>query len=454
MKTKIISGLLCLATCAMIGSCDKWIDSSINVDPNNLTSASLKVILPTAEAGLAYQMGGDIGRYVGLFNQHYTGVSRQSAGYYGYTFTESDDNNIWEFNMYAGCMKDMSDIITIARNTGAPHYQGVGEVLMAYSLGTMSDLWGDIPYADCFKGNGNLTPAYQSQQEIYSAIQNLLDSALIHCSAAASNFKPGADDLVFGGKMANWSKTASVLKARYALHLAKQDAAGYTKALAALDAKNFAGNADDAQFIFGSLETEANPLYQFMDQRGDISMGPVIIALMDTLDPRLPKFAGLDATKKYSQESAPGAFYASINSPVPFVTYAEAKFIEAEAAFQTGNKARAHTAFVEGITASCAKTGADSVTIAAFLKMPKIDPGEANLTLQKIMEQKYVALFTMAESWTDWRRTGFPTLTPITGSQVPRRFPYPLSERTRNRVQLEKVSAGVSLFSRVWWDKP
>lgn len=453
MKTKLISGLLCLALTAMLGSCDKWIDSSINTDPNNLTTASLKVILPTAEAGLAYQMGGDIGRYTGLFTQHYTGIGRQHAGYYGYAFTESDVNNIWEFNMYAGCMKDMNDIISIARTSGAPHYQAVGEVLMAYSLGTMTDLFGDIPYADCFKGNGNLTPAYQSQQEIYTAIQSLLDSALIHSAAAASNFKPADDDLIFAGSMAKWSQTASVLKARYALHTAKIDPAAYSKALAALGTKNFADNSDDAQFMFGSLETEANPLYQFMDQRGDIAMGGALISLMDTTDPRLSSYAALDAAKKYSNESAPGAFYASADSPVPLVTFAEAKFIEAECAFQTGDKARAHAAYLAGITASCAKVGADSGTIATFLALPKINPGEAGLTLKAIMEQKYIAMFTQAESWADWRRTDFPTLSPITGAQVPRRFPYPVSERTRNRVQLEKVSAGVSLFSRVWWDK-
>ncbi len=453
MKTKLISGLLCLALTAMLGSCDKWIDSSINTDPNNLTTASLKVILPTAEAGLAYQMGGDIGRYTGLFTQHYTGAGRQHAGFYSYVFTESDVNNIWEFNMYAGCMKDMNDIISIARTSGSPHYQAVGEVLMAYSLGTMTDLFGDIPYADCFKGNGNLTPAYQSQQEIYTAIQSLLDSALIHSAAAASNFKPADDDLIFAGSMAKWSQTASVLKARYALHTAKIDPAAYSKALAALGTKNFADNSDDAQFMFGSLETEANPLYQFMDQRGDIAMGGALISLMDTTDPRLSSYAALDAAKKYSNESAPGAFYASADSPVPLVTFAEAKFIEAECAFQTGDKARAHAAYLAGITASCAKVGADSGTIATFLALPKINPGEAGLTLKAIMEQKYIAMFTQAESWADWRRTDFPTLSPITGAQVPRRFPYPVSERTRNRVQLEKVSAGVSLFSRVWWDK-
>lgn len=453
MKTKIISGLLCLAITAILGSCDKWIDSSLNVDPNNLSTASLNVILPTAETGLAYQMGGDIGRYAGVFTQQYTGIARQHAGFYSYVFTESDVNNIWEFNMYAGCMKDMSDVITIARNASAPHYQGVGEILMAFSLGTMSDLWGDIPYSDCFKGNGNLTPSYQSQQEIYTTIQGLLDSALIHCAAAQSNFKPGADDLIFGGAMGKWTMVATVLKARYTLHTAKQDAGAYAKVLAALSANSMTSNDDDAQVPFGTVETEANPLYQFMTQRGDIAMGPIIIGLMDTLDPRLSSFADPDGNSKYSTESAPGTFFASISSAVPLVTYAEAKFIEAEAAFQTGDKARAHAAFIEGITASCAKTGADSATIAAFLAMPKIDPGEATFTLQNIMEQKYIAMFTQSESWTDWRRTGFPTLTPITGSQVPRRFPYPQSERNRNRAQLEKVSGGVTIFTRVWWDK-
>lgn len=453
MKTKIISGLLCLALMTTLGACDKWIDSSINTDPNNLTSASLKVILPTAEAGLAYQMGGDIGRISGLFTQHFSGAGRQHAGFYNYSVTETDVNNLWEFNMYAGCMKDMSDIISIARTSGAPHYQGVGEVLMAYSIGTMTDLFGDVPYADCFKGNGNLTPAYQPQQEIYSVIQGLLDSAVIHCSAAASNFSPADDDLIFAGEMPKWSKMANVLKARYAIHTAKQDPSAYTKALTAL-ANGFTGNDDDAQFGFGTLETEANPLYQFLDQRqGDVSMGGTLIKLMDTTDPRLPQFATVDGNKKYSTESAPGPFYASINSPVVLVSYSEQKFIEAEAAFKTGDQARAHAAYIAGISASCAKTGADSSTIAAFVKLTTIDPGVSALTLEKIMVQKYIAMFTQSESWSDWRRTGFPVLTPSTGNQVPRRFPYPLSERLTNGAQLAKVSGGVTIFSRVWWDK-
>ena len=453
MKTKIISRLLCFSLITLLGACDKWIDSSINTDPNNLTSASLKVILPTAEAGLAYQMGGDIGRFSGLFTQHFSGAGRQHAGFYNYSFTETDVNNIWEFNMYPGCMQDMNDIMSIAKASGAPHYQAVGEVLMAYSLGTMTDLFGDVPYSECFKGNGNPTPAYQSQQEIYVIIQGLLDSAIVHTAITVSNFKPADDDLIFAGDMTKWSKMAKALKARYALHTAKQDPGAYSKALGALT-NSFTSNDDDAQFGFGTLETEANPLYQFLDQRqGDVSMGGTFMKFMDTLDPRLPQYANVDGNKKYSAESAPGPFYASINSPVMLVTYAEVKFIEAEAAIKSGDQARAHAAYIEGITASCAKVGADSTTIAAFLKMPSIDPGVSALTLENIMVQKYIAMFTQSESWSDWRRTGFPTLTPSSGTQIPRRFPYPLSERLTNGAQLAKVNVGVTLFTPVWWDK-
>jgi hypothetical protein len=452
MKTKIISGFLCLTVLTMLGSCDKWIDSSLNTDPNNPVKVSLDLILPSVQVGLAYQMGGDIGRFTGLFTQHYTGVNRQHLGIYIYLFTESDVDNLWG-NAYAGYMKDMSDMITIAKANKSPYYQAIAETMMAYSLGTMTDLYGDIPYADCFKGAANLTPAYQSQQEIYITMQGLLDSALVHATASTSNFKPGGDDLIYGGSMPKWIKMITALKARYVLHLAKQNPVAYSAALAVLGTNSFAGNADDAQFMFGNKATENNPLFQFMDQRGDITIGDGLIGIMDTLDPRLPMYGEADDDGKVPVGSNPGPFYTSPNSPVPFITYSELKFIEAEAAFQTNDKPRAHAAYIEGIKASCAKVGVDAPSIDSFIKMPSVDPGEANLTLENIMTQKYIALYTQAESWTDWRRTGFPNLTPTSGTKIPRRFPYPLGERLTNKAQLDKVSKNAGIFGRVWWDK-
>jgi hypothetical protein len=87
---------------------------------------------------------------------------------------------------------------------------------------------------------------------------------------------------------------------------------------------------------------------------------------------------------------------------------------------------------------------------------PVISVGAANITLKQIIMQKYVALFCNPETWTDWRRTGYPTLTPVTGTQIPRRFPYPQSERQFN---LQNLNAAVPnhadpnfIYTRIWWD--
>jgi hypothetical protein len=67
------------------------------------------------------------------------------------------------------------------------------------------------------------------------------------------------------------------------------------------------------------------------------------------------------------------------------------------------------------------------------------------------------------ESWSNWRRTGFPVLTPVvypnnvTNGTIPRRFPYPSSEASSNpanyKTAHDAVAGGDVLSSRVWWDK-
>jgi len=77
----------------------------------------------------------------------------------------------------------------------------------------------------------------------------------------------------------------------------------------------------------------------------------------------------------------------------------------------------------------------------------------ATITLQKIMVQKYLSLFTNVEAWADWRRTGFPVLTPNPsgfggGSAIPRRLPTVQDERTYN----PNAVVVSDIFANVWWD--
>ncbi len=449
---KIKSLLILLGFAFAMFACNSWIDPNLNVDPTSPSDVPLKTVLPTTQVGIAYVLGGDIGRFTGCFTQQFYGWNRQHQGIYNYTFKEDDIDNAWN-TMYAGPMMDLYFIINKADELNSPYYKGAAQVLMAFSLGMWTDLMGDIPYNDAFKGTKTLAPKYDTQEQIYNSIFALLDNAINNLKSTTSVLKPGADDFMYGGKVAKWIKAAYTLKARYYLHLKK-----YDEALAALQ-NGFTSNDDDMQITFTDKETEANPLYQFDVQRGDVNMGPKLMELMNQFnDPRRPFFAKKDDNGLYSENSPLGPFYASINSPVPFITYVEAKFIESECQFAKGNKNAAYNAYKEGILASMKKVGVADPDAQAYFNQPSVDVGENNLSLENILTQKYIACFFSPEVYTDWRRTGYPVLTPVKGNKIPRRFPYPQSERLYNFQNVKAVAPNFQnpdfIFTeKLWWDK-
>jgi hypothetical protein len=145
-----------------------------------------------------------------------------------------------------------------------------------------------------------------------------------------------------------------------------------------------------------------------------------------------------------------GALYSSVNSAVPFLTFTEMKFIEAEAQIILGNTAAAHAAYIAAVTSSLQRSGVSSSAVTAYVSKPEVDPGVDKLTIENVMTQKCIAMYTQCESWTDWRRTGYPNLTPtVAGESLPRRFPTPQGERLYNT----SSPKGKTIYTRVWWDK-
>jgi hypothetical protein len=80
-----------------------------------------------------------------------------------------------------------------------------------------------------------------------------------------------------------------------------------------------------------------------------------------------------------------------------------------------------------------------------------------------IGEQYWAATFLQSwEGYSNWRRTGYPSLTPVnypgnaTNGQIPRRLTYSADEYSINP---DNVKAAVarqgadSFMTRVWWDK-
>ena len=430
-----------------------FIDPELNVDPNRPATVSMAQLLPVTQVSLAYCQGGVLSRYATTWMQQTTSFNRSVMLLDKYQVFEGDMDFLWA-TYYAGILSDLRQIQQLADDQAkaSPHYGGIAKVLEAMVVAQVVDLWSDIPYSEALQGAANTQPAYDPGATIYDALLALLDEALLDLDAPVSACRPGADDLIYGGDLAAWKGLAHLVKARLHLHLSQ-----YDKVLETLDAGGLTSIAQNAMVYFGNEENAQNPWFQFNYFRGDIGMCSVLIDRMhDSDDPRLPVYASLDEVGEYSGNppgegsnpfvSKVGSFYASPDSPVPLALYPEQLFMEAEAALET-NPDRAASAFNAGVVASLAMFEVDDPAYLASYA----NETAATLTLEKIAAQKYIALFTMPEIFSDWRRTGLPGLVPVEGfTQIARRFSYPSMEQTLNA---ENCPDGVTLFDRVFWDE-
>lgn len=457
MRKLFFTIIASLLVSLFFSSCEKWIDTDINNDPDRLDKIPMKVLLPSIQVQMAYLIGGnDAVRPTNIWMQYFDGVDRQSLTTATYIMSPSDPNNFWN-NMYSGTMQDISSLIKQSEAEKSLTYRGVAKVCMAVCLGELTNLFGAIPYTDALKGDLKLTPKYDKQSTIYKTIKTLLVEA--KSDLDASNEIPLAGDLMYGNNVTLWKKAAESLLARTELNLSKVAGnSAYANALAHIS-EAFTSNNHDLQLNFVNSESNANPIYQFMVQRGDIVMCKTFTDLLKgTSDPRLPfyvtpvgnSFDGSYPGAQTAGASLPGIYNSSISSPVFFITYAEVKFIESEAKYQSGDKLGALKAYKDAVSASILKvTGSVN---DAWLNANINNETTATLTLEIILKQKYLALYSQNQAYTDFRRTGLPNvLSKPTGSvgALPRRFPYPQDEMTYNK---SNVPVKGDLKGTMWID--
>lgn len=447
---------LALVFVLALSSCEKWIDTSLNTDPDSPVDVPMRLMLPAIEQKLGYNMAGnELLRTTAIWMQQFDGVDRQSYTEAIYQLVPGDVNNLWNA-FYPGILMNSKIMLNKAEETESPHFAGVARVLIGATLGMATDLFGDMPFSKAFRGSENsLTPEFDSQEMIYDTLFTILDDAIADLSITTSVF-PLAGDVIYAGNLAKWKKAAYSIKARHLLQLSLVNGnAAYTAALTAA-ASGFSSNADD--FIVPWNVDNHNPIFQFMEQRGDVRMGATLVDMMKaSSDPRLAFYAELDEDDEYtgsiagSQNDAaskPGAYISAAIAPSVIMSYAELKFIESEANFRLGQAVPARAAFQAGVAASVLKvTGAaNTVWLDANIN------GIANVTLELIMAQKYIATYGNSQSYADYRRTGLPTMTLPIGALIPTmpvRFPYAQEEITYNGANVPAVT----LSSKLWWDR-
>ena len=298
---KILTALL-LAIAVIFTSCDTWIDTDMNIDPDAPNDVPLAMLLPSIQANVAFDLcGNDAVMPTNIWMQYFNGYARQAQIIAQYLYTPANVNNLWD-GIYQGQGMDAKILIDKAIEAEAPHSQAIGEIMMAYIMAITTDLYGDVPYSEAFQGTAILTPIVDEQQSIYASIDALLTSAI--ANLGMEDLVGISGDMIHGGTASAWVATAYALKARNAINLQERNgAAAYTTALAAL-ANAYTSNGDNMAFAFSADPTAQSPLSQFVDQRGDIVMGRYFIDLLNsTGDPRL---------ETYAAESDAGTYTGSI----------------------------------------------------------------------------------------------------------------------------------------------
>jgi len=182
---------------------------------------------------------------------------------------------------------------------------------------------------------------------------------------------------------------------------------------------------------------------------------------------------GGDANKtgKYSRPKA--AIYLSRNNPSFILTYAQTEFLLAEAAVRGWSVgANSATHYSNGLSAALQTyvtiNPAAAITAVAantYAASNPLDVSTPAASLQQINTQYWVltgTIFDFDEAWTNWRRSGYPMLTPVfypgnfTTGTIPRRQAYPTGEAATNPSNLAKavsaLTGGDTYASRVWWD--
>ena len=441
-------------------SCKKSFFTKVNENPNAVSSVQPTLLLPTVETALGYTQGGDISRYTSLIMQQVFGANSQSQSYYIYNFNPGVFDNVWP-DLYTSVMVNDYELIQISDAGSYNMYSGVARILMAYTLQVTVDIWGSIPYSQAFQGNQpsqNLHPAFDNDKALYDTIASLIDAGIAFInSPEKGNLTPGIDDAIYNGDGPSWIKFGHAIKARLYLHQSKGDASMATQALSEI-ALSFTSNSENAQYIFGTAETAANPWYQFnRDRPGDETFSNSTLAkMMITLhDPRFSVY--FDSTnegggKVKGHYGGLNDYYGSVNSPVEFITYDELQFASAEATLRsTGNIAAAQIFYQKGIESNMTKLHISPAAISTYLAAQGTLPSNVSDAIAKVATQEYIALFLNPEAWVLWRRTNSPALTSTAGGAIPRRLLYPQSEYSYNSAN---VPQNVTLYSpRIFWDK-
>ena len=380
-------------------------------------------------------------------------------------------------------LRDITLVLDASRDDPAlAVYEGPALVLRSYIAGAATDLFGDVPYAEAARGrNGEVTPAYDRQEEVYLGAGGILASlrAAVADMDAYAGVQPLEGDPLYAGDLDGWIRMANSLRLRYAL---RAYAAGGVEVVAEVldvihDGRLVLEGSQDAVFAFGAAPND----FRFARARlGDFTnylMSATVDRELDALDdPRerlwfrpagdsvyagvrngLPAGFAVDG----DSVSLPGEIWRERAAALkyPFVTSWETNFVLAELAARPVIFDNARARYEAGVREAFAYWGV--ALPDGYLALGSPAAYDADRAVEQVVTQRWLASIGAGyEGWTLWRRTGVPAFLPpvasLIGGTWPVRFPYPADEQALNRANyeaaVEELGGANAPTVPVWWD--
>jgi hypothetical protein len=428
---------------ALVGGCGDYLSGpELTTDPNNPTAAPIDQLFYSVQLRQFSGHEGDLARGASMFVQQMAGTDRQFIARDLYDFAEDEFDYYFSRIYTGGGLIDLRKVETAASERNDKLYLGIAQVWEAFLMGMAASVWGDIPYSEAVNP-AIRTPKLDPQQDVYAAVQTLLDDAIANLANPPAP-GPGDFDLVFGGDGAAWTEVAHTLKARFYMHWVEAQRAGGAAAQAAQVACSgdciqkasaqaklgISSPAHDLTTIHSAVTGEQNLWFQFMSiqRQGYMSAGKALVDLLTARgDPRLARYfaptkggpiVGAPVGSSVVQSQLNPATRGAAAFDQPLVTYEETQLILAETSWYL-NDFGAALGYLNTARASAGVPALSGVTGAALL--------------QEIGTEEYVSEFQNIEAWNDYKRLCVPQLTPPQGrSEILGRIFYGFSERNAN----------------------
>lgn len=504
--------ILYMAGVLMLGmvSCTKDFEE-INTNPNTVQDANPNFVFSASQLnGLnnnyfftsILQCGGMI--------QHFS-TYKEASGVGDKYLDNAVYYNAYYNQGYITAVNEVAIAINLfKKNPDDSNKLNIARIWRAYIYHRITDLHGDIPYSEGSKGSSDLIflPKYDSQESIYKDLLKELEESALALNAAKPSLENA--DLIYNGDIDKWKKFSYSLMLRLGLRLSKVDPtlskAWVQKAIAGGVIINSADNAimnytdgpkdfnkNPAAFDSRKNDFSANSFGQKNTEGGKLSK-TFIDVLKATSDPRISVYSGVwvgstqdnsaaiqkgfpnglkiapSATEQgiYSEPNQKTVF--RFDAPLVILSNAETNLYMAEAAARGWYTAQTDKDLYEnGVKASFMNAGIYGAAYAindatAYLTANPFNvAGSFDAKMNQIHTQVWIALFIdEQEVYANWRRTGYPVLTPVnfpgnvTNGTIPRRLKYPSTEAAVNTQNYNAAVArqGIDAFTtRIWWDK-